>query len=194
MVHGNVGRASNRADEERREQVRWRRNIWRPTTTSKCRAKPCGVGCWPTVCGAAAASGTAPYAAPTPRSLRRADSTGRFASRLAGATRPERLPDELRQRCDRLGPVPFFGARNHLGGGRFIGSVGASTRHSASVVLRLEKRLQAQADVARSDGRHRARDTVRTHVPGSWTFASSPLRRRKPKAGWSAITGRIKIA
>ena len=137
---------------------------------------------------------TAPYAAPTPRSLRRADSTGRFASRLAGATRPERLPDELRRRCDRLGPVPFFGARNHLGGGRFIGSVGASTRHSASVVLRLEKRLQAQADVARSDGRHRARDTVRTHVPGSWTFASSPLRRRKPKAGWSAITGRIKIA
>ncbi len=35
---------------------RWRRNIWQPTTAWKCRAKHCGAGCSPRVCGAAVAS------------------------------------------------------------------------------------------------------------------------------------------
>ena len=107
---------------------------------------------------------TAPQPVPTPRSLRRTNPTRRFAPRLARRTQAPRLPAELCGRCDRSGAVPLCERRNDLGGGRFTRRLGASTRPSEGVVLRLEKRLQAPADVARSDRRERTGNPFRGPV------------------------------
>ncbi len=107
---------------------------------------------------------TAPQPVPVPRSLRRTNPTRRFAPRLARRTRAPRLPAELCGRCDRSGAVPLCERRYDLGGGRFTRRLGASTRPSEGVVLRLEKRLQAPADVARSDRRERTGNPFRGPV------------------------------
>ena len=133
-------------------------------------------------------------AAAAQSALRGADPGRRLAPPMARRSRPERLPDELRRRCERPGAVPLLERRDNLGGGRSARSLGASIRRSEGVVLRLEERLQAPADVARSAGRHRARDAVRAHVRPSWGSASSRHRRRKPRAAWSGITAPIKTA
>ena len=159
---------------------------WRPITASKFAAlDACGRPVEPPP----QAPGASPAAA-AQSALRRADPGRRFAPRLARRTRPERLSDELRRRCNRCGAGPFLKRGNNLGGGRSAGSLGAPIRRSQGAVLRLEERLQAPADSAGSDRGHRRRSSGA--CAPSW--ASVRQRRRKPRAEWSGITAPIKTA
>ena len=93
--------------------------------------------------------------------LRRADSTRRLAPALAGRTRSESLPEEASSMTRPvLALSRFVGPGNDLGRGRSARSLGASTRRSQGVVLRLERRLPAPANDAGRAGRHQARDAV----------------------------------
>ena len=144
LVHGNVGRGSNRADPKRCEQILGlvRENYsgepperFGPTLASEHLVADDGLAvrretlrCWMLAAGLwSRRRKRKPHrsAARTPRPLRRADSTRRFAPRLARRTRSERLSDELRRRCDRLGAMPFLEPGNDLGGSRSAPSLGA---------------------------------------------------------------------
>ena len=114
LVHGNVGRPSNRIDTERREQaLRLVREHYSgepherlgPTLASEHLAADHGIVVPRNLAALDAGRGPveqppqaqgASHAAATSRPLRRTDSGRRLASRLARGPRAERLSDELR--------------------------------------------------------------------------------------------------
>ncbi len=144
---------------------RWRRNIWQPTTAWKCRAETLrrwmlAAGLW------SRRRKRQPH-----RTRRQRKAHFGELIQLDGSHHhwlEERGPKACLMNfvddANRCGAVPFLGPGNDLGRGRSARSLGASTRRSQGVVLRLEKRLPAPADVAGSAGRHQARDAVRAHV------------------------------
>ena len=134
LMHGNVGRASNRANDKRREQVLElvRENYcgepherFGPTLASEHLATDHGLEVpretlrrwmlagWPVE--PPSQTQAAPLAATAQSTLRRADPGRRLAPRLARRTRAERLHDELRRRCERSGAMPFLRTRKRLG-------------------------------------------------------------------------------